>query len=209
MTEGNSFLEKSSIKSERRLTMQTLTSTLHNITECVKAIINVVTYHGFEEVILHDENLNQLALLLNEEELYYAPSDPICKNLKISLFNIFITLSSKLGGAIKIIENVIIMKNIISILRITDKENAFLVDKMLRILENISHYENLNNVLLRYGLHVVLLKSILKAELLPISYRLEAFMFLTKYLKKNDSNNPLVRCIIFYFPQAFQCVMII
>ena len=42
-----------------------LSSVLFNLNEATAAICNVITYHGFEDVLLSEESLTQLGFLLS------------------------------------------------------------------------------------------------------------------------------------------------
>jgi len=47
-----------------------LSSVLFNLNEATAAICNVITYHGFEDVLLSEESLTQLGFLLSVNKIY-------------------------------------------------------------------------------------------------------------------------------------------
>lgn len=107
-----------------------LSSTLFNLNEATAAICNVITYHGFEDVLLSEESLTQLGIFLKEHQ-FANIKDPLLATLKSTCLDIFLNLSKKLSGSLKILENTSILKNTIGLLRSNTKESSVLNQKVI------------------------------------------------------------------------------
>lgn len=181
---------------------QRLNMLLRRLCEAMNSISHVIAYHGFEDVILYEENLTQIGHLLE---------DPLFKNeqsgdasLRSIVLDILNTLSNKLNGALKIIENVTIMKWIVVMIRCDLKEVSDLIHKMFKIFNNVSKYDNLKIPMINYGILVLLWEAVLKTERYTYESRVEVHEFLMKILKSLQVTHPIHQLVLFYFPANIQ-----
>jgi len=180
-----------------------LSLVLFNLSEATIAVSKVIVYHGFEDVLLSEESLTQLGFLLSDKKLDRVnPSD--LTDLKSTCLDIFLTLSKKLSGSLKILENASILQHMIELLRNNTKESSILNQKIVRIIEKIAEEDSFRRALINYGFFVFILESCLKTELHPFVYRKEAFGFVIRVIKNLQVNHLLNKLILTLFPHHVQ-----
>jgi len=180
-----------------------LSLVLFNLSEATIAISKVIVYHGFEDVLLSEESLTQLGFLLSDKKLDRVNASDLT-DLKSTCLDIFLTLSKKLSGSLKILENASILQHMIELLRNNTKESSILNQKIVRIIEKIAEEDSFRRALINYGFFVFILESCLKTELHPAVYRKEAFAFVVRVIKNLQVNHLLNKLILTLFPHHIQ-----